>query len=228
MSNILPLDKKLLVISTLAEGNSIRAIERMTGVHRDTIMRLGVRVGEACAKIHDEKMHNLTCTQVECDEIWGFIGKKARNTRLRDRARGFGDVWTFIALDAQNKLVPAYLVGKRDAYHAKAFMTDLAARVTNRLQISTDALAAYPDAVERAFGAEIDYGQVVKTYAVVNLNKDAASRYSPAEVVKIERIRISGSPLKELASTSRVEKQNHTLPPAHPADKRIQQEAGKL
>jgi IS1 family transposase len=211
MAYTLSFAKKTIAVSMLAEGNSIRAIERMTGVHRDTIMRLGVRVGEACAKIHDAKMKNLNCTQVECDEIWGFIGKKAKYARLIDRARGEGDVWTFIALDTESKIVPSFLVGKRDSYHTKAFMADLAGRVLNRLQVSTDALAAYPDAVERAFGSEIDYGVVVKTYAVVNLNKDAASRYSPAEVVSIEKTVVQGMPDINLVSTSHVEKQNHTL-----------------
>jgi IS1 family transposase len=208
MANDLPIEKKTLAVSMLAEGNSIRSIERITGVHRDTVMRLGVRVGQACAKIHDEKMRGLSIKQVECDEIWGFIGAKRRNA---DRAGVYGDVWTFIGEDVDTKLIPSYLVGKRDAYNAKAFMADLAGRVIQRLQISTDALAAYPDAVERAFGTEADYGQVVKTYSVCNLNKEAASRYSPADVVKVEKKLISGSPIKELVSTSHVEKQNHTL-----------------
>ena len=192
----------------LAEGNSIRAIERMTGVHRDTIMRLGVRVGTCCAKIHDEKMRGLNCKQIECDEIWGFIGAK----RNRAAASGcYGDVWTWIALDADSKLIPSYLVGKRDSYHAKTFMGDLAGRLTNRIQISTDALASYPDAVEQAFGAEIDYGQIVKTYSITHLTKEAAGRYSPAEVVKTEKTVIAGLPDISRTSTSHVEKQNHTL-----------------
>lgn len=208
MANNLPMEKKVQAVAMLAEGASIRSIERITEIHRDTIMRLGVRVGEACAKIHDEKMRGLKCAQIEADEIWGWVGSKQKNAT---RTGNCGDVWTFIALDAQTKLIPSFLVGKRDAYHAKSFMSDLASRIANRIQISTDALAAYPDAIERAFGAEVDYAQVVKTYAVTNLNKDAASRYSPADVVKVELKRICGSPQKEFVSTSHVEKQNHTL-----------------
>jgi hypothetical protein len=194
MAYNLPIEKKVLIVSALAEGTSIRAIERITGVHRDTIMRLGVRVGEMCFKIHNVKMRGLNCRHIEVDELWGFIGKKAKRAGPIDRAAGLGDVWTFIALDADSKLIPSFVVGKRDAYHATAFMGDLAERVTSRLQISSDHLSAYTDAVERGFGCEVDYGQVVKTYAVVNLNKDAASRYSPAEVVKTERTIVTGLP----------------------------------
>jgi IS1 family transposase len=208
MANILKTEKKVAVVSMLCEGSSMASIARITGIHPDTIMRLGVRIGQACAKIMDEKMRDLTCAQIEVDEIWGFIGAKQKNAR---RAGVYGDVWTFIAIDSATKLIPSFVVGKRDSYHAKAFMSDLAGRLKNRVQLSSDALGAYEDAVERAFGPEVDYGQIVKTYAVTNLNKDAASRYSPAEVVKTERKRICGSPIKELVTTSHVEKQNHTL-----------------
>jgi transposase-like protein len=163
MANKLKTEKKVAVISMLCEGASIRAIERITGVNQNTIMTLSRRVGEACAKIMDEKMRNLTCKQVEVDEIWGFIGAKQKNAK---RAGAYGDVWTFIALDADTKLIPSFVVGKRDSYHAKAFMSDLASRVSNRVQISSDALKAYEDAIERGFGSEVDYGQIVKTYSL--------------------------------------------------------------
>jgi IS1 family transposase len=211
MANILPTEKKVLAVSMLAEGNSIRSIERMTGIHRDTIMRLGVRIGQGCKEIMDAKMRGLNCRHIEVDEIWGFIGKKRKQATTRDYFAGVGDVWTFIALDADTKLIPSFIVGKRDAYHAKAFIDDLASRMTMRVQISSDALTAYRDAVERGFGANVDYGQIVKTYGLVNLNKDAASRYSPAEVVKTERTIVSGAPDIDRISTSHVEKQNHTL-----------------
>jgi IS1 family transposase len=211
MANNLASEKKVLAISMLAEGSSIRAIERITGVHRDTIMRLGVRVGEACVKIHDERMHGVPSRQIEVDEIWGFIGKKNKNATSRERNTGRGDVWTFIAIDADTKLIPSFLIGKRDAYHAKAFMDDLSARLRNRVQLSSDALSAYVDAVERSFGCEVDYGQIVKTYTVTNLNQDAASRYSPADVDEVEKTVVAGNPDVNLISTSHVEKQNHTL-----------------
>jgi IS1 family transposase len=208
MANILKTEKKVAVISMLAEGSSIRAIERITGVNQNTIMSLNRRVGDACAKIMDEKMRGLTCKQIEVDEIWGFIGAKQKNAT---RAGAYGDVWTFIALDADTKLIPSYIVGKRDSYHAKAFMSDLASRLVNRVQISSDSLRAYEDATERAFGAEVDYGQVVKTYGVTPLGKAAAVRYSPAEVVGIEKTVVTGTPDISRISTSHVEKQNHTL-----------------
>jgi len=208
MANILKTEKKVAAISMLCEGASIRAVERITGIHGDTIGRLALRVGQACQKIMDEKMRNLNCKQVEIDEIWGFIGAKQRNAR---RAGVYGDVWTFIALDADTKLIPSFIVGKRDMYHTRAFMEDLAGRLSRRVQLSSDALNTYPEAVESGFGSEVDYGQLVKTYAVTNLNKSAASRYSPAEVVKTERTVITGMPDVRRITTSHVEKQNHTL-----------------
>lgn len=208
MANNLPTEKKIAVISMLCEGASIRAIERITNVQKKTIGRLALRVGVACKKIMDEKMRGLNCKQIEVDEIWGFIGAKQRNAK---RAGAYGDVWTFIALDADTKLIPSFVVGKRDMYHAHAFMDDLASRLKNRVQISSDALRAYEDAVERGFGSEVDYGQIVKTYSVTPLGKAAAIRYSPAEVVKVERTVVKGMPNVSRITTSHVEKQNHTL-----------------
>lgn len=208
MANILKTEKKVAVVSMLAEGSSMASIARITGIHPDTIMRLGVRIGDACAKIQDEKMRHLTCKQIEVDEIWGFIGAKRKNA---DRVGAYGDVWTFIALDADTKIIPSFIVGKRDAYHAKAFIDDLAGRLSYRIQISSDGLAAYPDAVERAFGSEVDYGQIVKTYGFVNLTEQSIGKYSPAEVVKADKAVITGMPDVSRICTSHVEKQNHTL-----------------
>ena len=142
MANKLPIEKKAAVISILAEGGSIRAIERIAGVNQNTIMSLNRRVGDACKKIMDEKLRGLNCRNVEIDEIWGFIGAKQKNAA---RAGAYGDVWTFIALDADSKLIPSYIIGKHNAYHAKMFMDDLASRLAMRIQVSSDALAAYPD-----------------------------------------------------------------------------------
>lgn len=211
--NNLSTDKKVMAVSMLCEGSSIRAVERVTGVHRDTIMRLGVRVGEACAVILDSKMRNLPCDDIQVDEAWGFVGKKKRNLRPGDESAGLGDVWTFIALDRKSKVIPAFVVGKRDSYHANAFMEDLATRLAHRPQITSDALKAYPEAIERAFGTECDFAQYVKTYSVSHLGnfKEAAARYSPAEVVTTEKIVVQGNPDRRQISTSHVEKQNHTL-----------------
>jgi IS1 family transposase len=211
MANILKTEKKVAVISMLCEGASIRAIERITGVQKKTIGRLALRVGDACKKIMDEKMRGLSCKQIEVDEIWGFIGAKKKNAA---RTGHYGDVWTFIALDAETKLIPSFVVGKRDLYHARMFMEDLAGRVKNRVQISSDALRAYEDAVERGFGSDVDYGQIVKTYSVTplgNAAQPASIRYSPAEVIKTEKTVINGMPDVNRISTSHVEKQNHTL-----------------
>lgn len=211
MANNLPFEKKAQVISSLTENASIRAVERMTGIHRDTIMRLGVRIGEACATILDERMRGLSCCDIQVDEMWGFVGKKQKNVSAEDR--GYGDVWTFIALDRPTKLIPSFIVGKRDNYHARAFMDDLASRLKLRPRLSSDALHAYPDAVERGFGSEVDYGQVVKTFSIEHLGsfKEAAQRYSPAEVIQTEKKVISGNPDLCGISTSHVEKQNHTV-----------------
>lgn len=211
MANILPTEKKVAAISMLAEGSSMASVARITGIHPDTIMRLGVRIGQACAKIMDVKMRGLTCKNLEIDEIWGYVGAKQKNA---SRAGAYGDVWTFIGLDADSKLIPSYVVGKRDSYHARMFMDDLASRMAMRVQVSSDALASYPDAFERSFGADADYGQIVKTYSVVpvgNAAAPAAVRYSPAEVVKVEKNIISGNPDVALITTSHIEKQNHTL-----------------
>src|ERR1017187_2313193 len=211
MAYILKTEKKIAVVSLLCEGVSIRAIERITATNRNTIMGLNCRVGDACKKIMDEKMRGLKCRNIEIDEIWGFIGSKQKNAQ---RAGTFGDCWTFIALDSDSKLIPSFTVGKRDAYHAKMFMGDLASRLALRVQISSDALAAYPDAFERSFGADADYGQIVKTFAVTPLGNAAAPaavRYSPAEVIKVEKTAVSGTPDMALITTSHIEKQNHTL-----------------
>ncbi len=181
----------------------------MTGIHRDTIMRLGVKVGQACQTLLDEKMQNLSLGSIEVDEIWGFIGKKQKQVTRSDNRLLVGDVWVYIALDVQTKLIPSHFIGKRDAYHTNAFMMDLAARVTNRVQISSDSLNTYAAVVERGFGAGVDYGQIVKTYA--SDERYPQGKYSPPEVVAVEKTVIIGSPRESLISTSHVEKQNHTL-----------------
>src|SRR5258707_11890863 len=137
MANVLSTDKKIAVIGALAEGSSIRSIERITGVHRDTIMRLGVRVGEGCTAMMDAKMRNLSCKRLEMDEIWGFVGKKDRNVKMGDSLE-VGSVWTFCAIDADTKLVPCFVMGQRDRATTNAFMQDLASRMAGRVQISTD------------------------------------------------------------------------------------------
>src|SRR6266436_6477672 len=163
MANVLSTDKQIAVIGSLAEGSSIRSIERITGVHRDTIMRLGVKVGQGCAALLDAKMRNLPCQHLQFDELWGFIGKKQRSLHVDDDAT-LGDVWTFCAIDADTKLVPSFKVGKRDDITANAFVADVADRITNRVQLSADGLGEYLEAIDLAFGGEADFAQVIKTY----------------------------------------------------------------
>jgi IS1 family transposase len=207
--NVLSKEKQTVIIGALAEGNSIRAIERMTGIHRDTIMRLGVRIGEGCQRIMDEKMRNLSCRLLQVDEVWGYVGMKQK-TALRNRASGdVGDVWTWVALDSETKLVPTFAVGDRSGYMADTFIEDLASRLSHRVQISSDALRAYTDAIERAFGAEVDYGSIVKTFSHTDLAEQR--RYSPPDVMHVKRSPVKGNPIVDLISTSHVEKQNHTL-----------------
>jgi IS1 family transposase len=210
MANVLSTDKQIAVIGALAEGSSIRSIERITGVHRDTIMRLGVRIGKGCTAIMDAKMRNLPCTRLEMDEIWGFIGKKDRHVRPDDDPQ-LGNVWTFCAIDADTKLVPAFRVGKeRDVPTAAAFVLDVADRMKNRVQISTDGLKSYVDAIDWAFGGKgVDYGQIIKTYGVEE-SIEAQRRYSAPKISATEKKAIYGRPNFDLISTSYVERLNGT------------------
>ncbi len=208
MANVLNMDKQIMVIGALAEGSSIRSIERMTGVHRDTIMRLGVKIGQGCTALMDVSMRNLPCKRLEFDEIWGFVGKKERHVRMDDPAE-VGNVWTFCAIDADTKLVPAFKCGDRTEATAKAFVADVASRMKNRVQISTDGLSAYVEAIESAFGDDADYGQVIKTYGV-ETSVEAQRRYSAPAITAVEKKRIAGHPDFDHISTSYVERLNAT------------------
>lgn len=210
MANVLNKDKQIMIISALAEGMAIRQVERVTSIHRDTIMRLGVRVGQGCARVMDERMRNLDCRNIQVDEIWGFIQKKKANIKPEDDAHVIGDAWTFCAIDADTKLVPAYKVGKRDSVTANAFMADLSSRLKNRVQLSSDALRAYVEAVELSFGADVDYGQVIKTYEKAESNTPER-RYSPSKLVKVHTEVITGDPLPPFISTSYIERFNGTM-----------------
>lgn len=209
MANVLPKDKQIAIISALAEGSSMRAISRMTGVHGDTICRLGVRIGQGCAKLLDAKMRDLTCNFPQFDEIWGFIGKKEKHRGETDDPT-LGDVWTFCAIDAETKLVPSFTVGKRNHVTANAFVSDVASRLKNRPQISSDGLRAYVDAVEQAFGMNVDYGVIIKNYGHDTGEHHQERRYSAPEVVFTEKIHVMGEPDMDLVSTSHIERLNGT------------------
>jgi|SRR5215510_5836178 len=209
MANHLPTEKKLAVLGALVEGCSIRSTERLTGVHRDTITKLLVRVGEGCASILDEKMRDLYCVRLELDELWAFVGKKQRHVTAEDDAGRVGDQWTYVAIDADTKLIPSFLVGKRTAENTNAFVSDVAARLSNRVQISTDGLKMYVDAITAAFGSDqIDYAQIVKSYEA---DAVGPGRYSPPKVASTEKTPIFGQPIAEYVSTSYVERSNLSM-----------------
>jgi IS1 family transposase len=209
MANMLPREKQIAVIAALAEGSSIRAIERMTGINRNTIMNLGVRVGQGCAKILDAKMRDLNCGLLQFDEIWGFIGKKEKHCLPMDDPT-MGDVWTFCAIDPETKLVPAFKCGKRTHHTANAFVGDVASRLKNRPQISSDGLRAYVEAVENAFGMNVDFGMVVKNYGSDKGEHHQERRYSAPEVKSMQKMVIVGRPEPDLISTSHIERLNGT------------------
>jgi IS1 family transposase len=177
-------------------------------VHRDTVMRLMVEAGTGCKALMDAEMRDLTCKRIQVDEIWAYVAKKQRHLAANDDRSRVGDQWTFVALDPDTKLVPAFRIGKRDLGSATAFMNDLAERLTNRVQLSSDALAAYVEATEDAFGADVDYGQAVKFYEA---DPVGPGRYSPPHVVRQEKSVVTGRPDPDHISTSLIERQNLTM-----------------
>jgi IS1 family transposase len=207
--NILSRDQQIQIIACLTEGQSIRATERITGIHRDTIMRLGERVGRGCAELHDRMMVGVRCGWLELDEIWGYVGKKQKRVERHEISHK-GDQYTFIGMSASAKAIIAYRTGKRDMDNTDQFVQDLRQRVIGAPEISTDGFHPYKVAIRDAFNGKASHGVIVKTYSVTNLAvKDAARRYSPAEVVAVNREVESGLP--SYISTSYVERQNLTL-----------------
>ena len=207
--NRLSPEKRQAVIAALVEGNSIRATVRMTGVAKNTVTKLLVDMGTVCSIHQDRALRGLSCERIQCDEIWAFCYAKERNVPADKRGRfGFGDVWTWVAIDADTKLVPTYRVGARDLQEATLFMTDLASRLANRVQLTTDGHRPYLQAVRSAFKGEIDYAQLVKLYGV---DPQGDRRYSPPIVTAAIPDPISGNPDPAKVSTSYVERQNLTM-----------------
>lgn len=207
--NKLSTEKRSQVVAALVEGNSIRATVRMTGVSKNTIAKLLSELGEACVDYLDKALVNLNCKRIQCDEIWSFCYAKDKNVPEKFRgAFGYGDVWTWTAMDAESKLIVSWLVGGRDAGTAYGFMDDLSKRLANRVQLTTDGHRAYLSAVEEAFGSEIDYAMLVKLYGASD-EKD--TRYSPPECISCRQVEISGRPDPKHISTSHVERQNLTM-----------------
>jgi IS1 family transposase len=207
--NTLTQQKRCQVISALVEGNSIRATVRMTGVSKNTIAKLLVELGAACSQYLDKALVNLNCKRIQCDEIWSFCYAKEKNVPQEKRGQfGYGDVWTWTAMDADSKLIVSWLVASRDAGSAYGFMQDLAKRLANRVQLTTDGHRAYLSAVEDNFGSEIDYAMLVKMYGNDASNE---TRYSPAECIGCREIPVSGNPDPKHISTSYIERQNLTM-----------------
>src|SRR6266849_1235473 len=200
--------KQAQVIATLVEGTSVNATVRMTGVAKHTILKLLTDLGAACIDYQDRSLRNLTCKRIQCDEIWQFCYAKEKNVPEDKKGRfGFGDVWTWVAIDADTKLVPTFVLGNRDARAAKVFIDDLAARLAHRIQLTTDGLRVYLEAVEGAFGADVDYAQLIKLYGA----SQEETRYSPAECIGCETSIVTGNPKAQHISTSYVERQNLTM-----------------
>ena len=209
--NRLPIEKRAQILSLLVEGMSMRAITRVADVSINTVTKLLADVGMACNFYQAQALVNLPCKRVQCDEIWSFCGSKAKNVAPENHGiLGYGDVWTWTAIDADSKLCVTYQIGKRDAEYGQRFFDDLQRRLAGRIQLTTDGYIVYADAVVTAFGHDVDYAQLVKIYGEP-AQKSERRRYSPSEFVKAEKRVVSGTPDLKHASTSFVERQNLTM-----------------
>jgi IS1 family transposase len=201
--------KRAQIVAALVEGNSLRSVSRMTDVARNTISKLLVELGAACSDYMNKTLVDLPCERIQCDEIWAFVGAKQKNVTPELAAKGHaGDVWTWVAMDADSKLICSWMVGNRDAATARDFMLDLASRLSNRVQLTTDGFGAYLNAVDWAFSSKIDFAMLIKQYGETS---EGQKRYSPAECVGCERKRITGKPDPKHISTSYIERQNLTM-----------------
>ena len=206
--NQLSTEKRTQVIAALVEGNSINATCRMLGVGKHTVLRLLEDAGCACAVFHHENVRNLRVSRAQCDEVWSFIYAKQKNVTEEQMAEGAGDCWTWTCIDADTKLIISYMLGDRGASTARDFMGDVASRITNRIQLTTDGHRVYAEAVEQAFGSEIDYAMLVKIYGASN---ESESRYSPATCIGCRTGVLAGNPDPKHISTSYVERQNLSM-----------------
>jgi IS1 family transposase len=207
--NKLPIEKQVQIVSMLVEGNSIRSISRMTGVSKDTVISLLVKVGRACWEFHDNTVVNVKSKRVQCDEIWSFVYSKEKNKP--EGIENAGDVWTWTAIDADSKLILSWNVGNRDADCAKVFMTDVADRINGYVQLTSDGLHAYLEAVGEAFGDNIDFAQLIKLYGSEKEATGTEKKYSPSKFRGSKKTVISGNPDEQYISTSYVERQNLTM-----------------
>ena len=208
--NKLPLKTRTLILGMLCEGQSMRATARLADVSFNTVAKLLIDAGKVCADLHDELVQGVTASSVQCDEVWSFTYAKQKNVAKAKAAPDeAGDTWTWTALDADTKLIVSSMVGGRDAEYAKAFMDDVASRLANRVQMTTDGHKAYLEAVEGSFGADIDYAQLIKVYG--NAPETLKGRYSPADCTGIVKRTVEGQPDEKHISTSFVERQNLTM-----------------
>ena len=206
--NLLSKDERVSIVAALVEGNSLRSVSRMTGIARNTITKLLVDLGEACMEYHEQNVRNVRVNRLQCDEIWAYVGAKARNVSVEKKEIGWGDVWTWVGLDADTKLVVSYLVGGRGAGWARDFMMDCASRIVGTPQITTDAHKPYLKAVQEAFGGDADYAMLHKVFGA---SSEPEHRYSPATCIGCDMKTISGVPDPKHVSTSYVERQNLTM-----------------
>lgn len=201
--------KRAQIVASLVEGNSIRATCRMTGAAKNTVVKLLVDLGTVCAEYQDKTLRDLPCKRIQCDEVWSFCYSKEKNVpEGKKGVFGYGDVWTWTAICADTKLVPSWLVSDRSASAAMQFINDLASRLKNRVQLTTDGHRVYVNAVEEAFGSDVDYAMLVKLYGE---DPQTQKRYSPAMCTGVEKTIITGKPDLKHVSTSFVERQNLTM-----------------
>jgi IS1 family transposase len=206
--NRLPIAKRAQIIQMLVEGSSLRSTSRMADVSINTVTKLLVDVAEAAYRYHDLVVRDVRCRRVQADEIWCFVGSKAKNATSKQKAEGWGDVWTWVGIDADTKLCVSYMVGGRDGWWATEFMKDMASRISGPVQLTTDGHKAYFEAVETAFGGDVDYAQLHKVYGA---SSEPETRYSPATCIGCDMKTVSGNPDPKHVSTSFVERQNLTM-----------------
>jgi IS1 family transposase len=208
--NQLTTTERAAIVSVLVEGNSLRATARITGFARMTIEKLLRDLGAACMAYHDAHVRGLKSQRIQCDEIWSFVGAKQKNVPESKRGE-WGDIWTWTAIDADSKLIVGYRVGQRTAADAYDFMQDVASRLASRVQMTTDSLKVYLNAVDYAFGVDIDYAMLEKRYGSSPANGPASVRYSPSKIIGVQAATITGDPNPKHVSTSYVERQNLTM-----------------
>jgi IS1 family transposase len=200
-----------MILSALVEGNSVNSTVRLCGCSKITVLRLLADAGTFCAQFHDLYVRGLSTQRVQVDEIWSFVHSKKRNVKPKDWGKGYGDAWTWVSIDSDSKLIINWVIGGRDADYGRAFVADMADRLADRIQLTSDGWQVYLDAVSRAFGGNIDYAQLIKLYGTTKGNRGPEAKYSPGECISSEPKPITGNPNPSHINTSYVERQNLTM-----------------